>query len=91
MNMSELKKAVAESTGLSQSDTEKVLKAGFAAITQALKSEDAVVIPDFGSFSVGHREARTGRNPRTGEPLQIAASKSVKFKVGKMLKDMVNS
>ena len=91
MNMSDLKKSVAESTGLSQDDADKALKAGFAVITKALKDEDTVVIPDFGSFSIGHREARTGRNPRTGEPLQIAASKSVKFKAGKTLKNIVNN
>ena len=91
MNMSDLKKAVAESTDLSQSDADKALKAGFAAISKALQKEDTVSIPDFGIFSVGHRAARTGRNPQTGEPMEISASKSVKFKSGKALKDMVNN
>ena len=90
MNMTELKTTIAESTGLSQADADKSLKAAFAAITDALKSGDAVSVPGFGSFSVGERAARTGRNPKTGEPIQIAASKAVKFKVGKALKDAVN-
>ena len=90
MNMTELKTAVAESTGLSQADADKALKAGFAAITDALKGGDAVSVPGFGSFSVGERAARTGRNPQTGKTIQIAAAKAVKFKAGKALKDAVN-
>lgn len=90
MNMTELKTTIAESTGLSQADADKALKAAFAAITDALKGGDAVNVLGFGSFSVGERAARMGRNPKTGEPIQIAASKAVKFKVGKALKDAVN-
>ena len=69
----------------------KVTDAVFAAITAALKSGDDVRITGFGSFSVTDRPARDGRNPRTGETLTIAASKVVKFTVGKALKDAVNS
>lgn len=90
MNMSELKKTVAESTGLSQADAEKALKAGFTAITDALKEGDTVNVPGFGSFSIGERAARTGRNPQTGQEIKIPASKSVKFKAGKAVKDAVN-
>ena len=86
MNLTELKKAVAESSGLSQADTEKALKSSFAVITEALKSCDSVIVPGFGSFSIGERAARTGRNPQTGKEIKIAASKAVKFKAGKSLR-----
>jgi DNA-binding protein HU-beta len=90
MNMTELKKTVSEASGLSQTDADKALKSGFAAIAEALTSGDSVVIPGFGSFSISERAARAGRNPQTGKTIQIAASKAVKFKAGKALKDSVN-
>jgi len=90
MNLTELKKTVAESTGQSQTDADNSVKAVFAAITEALGSGDTISIPGFGSFSIRERAARTGRNPQTGKPIQISASKAVKFKAGKTLKDVVN-
>ncbi|OSM07363.1 HU family DNA-binding protein [Magnetofaba australis] len=90
MNLTELKKAVADSTGLTQVEADKALKATFEAMTAALKGGDSVAVPGFGSFSISERAARTGRNPKTGEEIKIAAAKVVKFKVGKGLKDAVN-
>ncbi|HAT49068.1 MAG: HU family DNA-binding protein [Nitrospirae bacterium] len=91
MNLSELKKAVAETAELSQDAAEAVIKAVMASITESLKSDDAVVITGFGTFSVASRSARKGRNPKTGLEIQIAASKVVRFKPGKILKEAVAS
>jgi DNA-binding protein HU-beta len=90
MNLTELKKTVAESTGQNQTDADNSVKAVFTAITEALGNGDSISIPGFGAFSIGERAARTGRNPQTGKALQIAASKVVKFKAGKALKETVN-
>ncbi|ABK43633.1 HU family DNA-binding protein [Magnetococcus marinus MC-1] len=90
MNLTEMKKTVADATGLSQADADKAIKASFAAIQDALAGGATVQLPGFGTFSVGERAARTGRNPQTGAEIQIAASKSVKFKAGKNLKDALN-
>ncbi|ABK44555.1 bacterial nucleoid protein Hbs [Magnetococcus marinus MC-1] len=90
MNLTELKKAVAESSGLSQANADKAIKATFAAMTDALKGGDGVSISGFGAFQIDERAARTGRNPKTGQEIKIAASKNVKFKAGKVLKDAVN-
>ena len=90
MNKSELIAAVADGAGLSKADAGKAVDAVFDAITTALKGGDDVRITGFGNFSVSHRAASQGRNPRTGEPMQIAASKSAKFKAGKGLKDAIN-
>jgi DNA-binding protein HU-beta len=62
-----------------------------AVVTQAVAEGDSVQLVGFGTFSAGHRAARTGRNPRTGETMQIAAAKTVKFTAGKAFKDSVNS
>ena len=67
------------------------VEAVFENIRNAMKSGDTVSLVGFGSFSVSDRAARTGRNPRTGEEIQIAASRAPKFKAGKQLKDAVNS
>jgi len=91
MNKQELVSAVAEAIGLTKADTEKAVDATFDAITNALKAGDDVRLIGFGSFSVAERAASTGRNPRTGEAIQIAASKNPKFSAGKGLKDAVNS
>lgn len=91
MNLSELKKTVAETVELPQSTVEAVIKAMIASIAESLKSDDAVVITGFGTFSVASRPARKGRNPKTGLEIQIAASKAVKFKPGKILKETVAS
>lgn len=89
MNLSELKKAVADATELHQDEAEKVIKAMMAAITDSLKGGDPVIITGFGSFSVYERSARMGKNPKTGQEIQIPASKAVKFKPGKILKEIV--
>lgn len=90
MNIGELKSAVVNATGLGVGDSDKAVKAVFDAMANALHGGDSINIVGFGVFSVGERAARTGRNPRTGEELQIPAAKTVKFKVGKALKDKVN-
>jgi DNA-binding protein HU-beta len=90
MNKAELVSAVAEIAGLTKADTEKAVDATFEAITDALKSGGEVRLIGFGSFSVAQRAASEGRNPRTGEKIQIAASKNPKFTAGKGLKDAVN-
>ena len=91
MNKNDLIAAVAESSGLTKADAGRAVDAVFASIEGALKSGGEVRIVGFGTFSVAHRAATTGRNPRTGEAIQIAASKQPKFKAGAPLKDAVNS
>ncbi len=90
MNKNDLVAAVATSTGLSKSDSASAVDGVFDTITGALKSGDEVRLVGFGTFSVSARAATTGRNPRTGETIQIPASKQPKFKAGKGLKDSVN-
>ena len=90
MNKSDLVDAIAESAGLSKADGGRALDAFVDTITSALKSGDSVSLVGFGTFSVRDRAARTGRNPRTGETIQIKASKNPAFKAGKALKDAVN-
>ncbi len=90
MNKTELIAAVAEKSGLSKKDSEKALAATFEAITESLKEGDKVQVIGFGSFEVKNRAARLGRNPKTKEPMQIAASKSAVFKPGKALKDEIS-
>ena len=91
MNKTELIAAVAEKTGLTKKDAEKAVNATMEAITAELAKGDKVSLTGFGIFEVKAREARTGRNPRTGETTQIPASKAPAFKVGKALKDAVNN
>lgn len=90
MNKSELIDAVAEHSGLSKTDTTKAINSFVETVTDAMQRGDDVVLVGFGTFSVKDRAARTGRNPKTGETLQIAASKVPGFKAGKGLKDAVN-
>ena len=87
MNKGELVSSVAASAGLSKKDAEKAVAAVFDSITEALKKGDKVQLVGFGTFYVGERAARQGRNPKTGEPLTIAAAKTPKFRAGKALKD----
>lgn len=89
MKLADLVSAVAAAAGQTNSATEKVLKALGDVTGTALKSGDDVTLPGIGKLSVGERAARTGRNPRTGETLAIAAKKTVKFGAGKALKDAV--
>ncbi|MBT7957054.1 MAG: HU family DNA-binding protein [Rhodospirillaceae bacterium] len=90
MNKSELVSAVANNSGLSKSDAERAVDGVFDVISGALSSGGEVRVVGFGSFSVADRKATTGRNPRTGEAIQIPASKRPKFKAGKGLKQAVN-
>ena len=90
MNKSDLVDAIADSAGLSKADAGRALDALVDTITGALKSGDGVSLVGFGTFSVRDRAARTGRNPRTGETIQIKASNVPGFKAGKGLKDAVN-
>ena len=90
MNRSGLVKEVSDATGLSRNDVDKVLNAALGAITNALSNEDKVSLLGFGSFSVRHRKARQGRNPRTGAAQTIPASNRVHFSAGANLKRAVN-
>lgn len=81
---------MAEKTELSKKDAEKALKAFTDVVAEELKKGEKVQLVGFGTFEVAEREAREGRNPRTGETMTIAASKSPKFKAGKALKDSLN-
>lgn len=89
MTKVELIRQIANRASVSQKDAEKALKAFTEAITEALKEGDKVTLVGFGTFEVSERAGRTGRNPQTGEPVEIPASKSPKFKAGKALKDAV--
>ncbi|MBT8070485.1 MAG: HU family DNA-binding protein [Xanthomonadales bacterium] len=90
MNKSDLVDAIASNSGLSKSDAGKALDGFTSAVTDALKGGDTVSMVGFGTYSVKHREARKGRNPRTGETIKIKASNNPSFKAGKALKDAVN-
>lgn len=90
MNKNDLVSAVADSAGLSKADAAKAVDGVFDAISGALAGGGEVRVVGFGTFSVANRKATTGRNPRTGEAIQIPASKQPKFKAGKGLKDAVN-
>jgi DNA-binding protein HU-beta len=90
MNKNELVDAVAASTGLSKSDGANAIDSMLNAISDALMGGDEVRLTGFGTFSVAQRKASEGRNPRTGEIIQIPASKLPKFKPGKTLKQAMN-
>ena len=89
MNKAELINAVAASADCSKKDAEAIITAALDTITAALKEGDKVQLVGFGSFEVKHRAERTGLNPRTKEPVTIAASKVPTFKAGKALKDAI--
>ncbi len=89
MNKAELINCVAETAGLSKTAASDAVEAVLGGITTTLASGDSVSLVGFGTFSVADRAARTARNPRTGEAIQVAASKAPKFKPGKALKDAV--
>ncbi len=89
MNKAELTNEVANAAGLSKSDAAKAIDAVTDAITNSLRSDDQVTVVGFGTFLVRSRSARTGRNPRTGETINIPAGKAVGFKPGKALKEAV--
>ncbi|MFD0586896.1 HU family DNA-binding protein [Paenibacillus sp. GCM10027627] len=91
MNKTDLIAKVAELTELSKKDATKAVDAVFEAISDALQSGDKVQLVGFGNFEVRERQARKGRNPQTGEEIDIAASKMPAFKPGKSLKDLVSN
>lgn len=90
MNKTELVAEIAEKANTSKKETEVVLRAFTDVVTEQLKKGEKIQLVGFGTFEVSERSARTGRNPQTGEEMQIAASKAPKFKAGKALKDAVN-
>ena len=91
MNKTELTAALVEKTGFRKQDAEKALNAFVEVVTEALANDNKVSIVGFGSFEVKTRPARVARNPRTGEEIEIEASKAPIFKAGKALKDSVNN
>ena len=90
MNKTELVAAMAEQTNLSKKDAEAALKAFIDVVSEELKKGEKVQLVGFGTFEVSERAAREGRNPQTGETMEIKASKTPKFKAGKALKDTMN-
>ena len=90
MNKTELVAAMAEQTNLSKKDAEAALKAFIDVVSEELKKGEKLQLVGFGTFEVSERAAREGRNPQTGETMEIKASKTPKFKAGKALKDMMN-
>ena len=90
MNKTELVAVVAEKTGMTKKDAEVALNAVVAAIADAVAAGEKVQVSGFGSFDVKARDARTGRNPKTGEAVEIAASKRVVFSAAQALKDKIN-
>ena len=90
MNKTELVAAMAEQTNLSKKDAEAALKAFIDVVSEELKKGEKVQLVGFGTFEVSERAAREGRNPQTGETMEINASKTPKFKAGTALKDMMN-
>ncbi|WP_068635118.1 HU family DNA-binding protein [Thauera butanivorans] len=90
MNKSELIDVIATQAEISKATAGRALDAVVAGVVDALKSGDSVTLVGFGSFYVGERAARTGRNPRTGKNIKIQAAKVPKFRAGKGLKDAVN-
>lgn len=91
MNKTELIAAMSEKSGLTKKDVEKALSAFEATITEALVAGDKVQMVGFLTIEVVERAARDGRNPQTGDPMRIEASKAPRFKVGKKLRDAVNA
>lgn len=90
MNKAELSSSIADKSGLSQADAKAALDALIESVTEGLADGDRISLVGFGSWSVEQRDARTGRNPRTGEAIQIAAKKVIKFKAGAALNNAVN-
>ena len=90
MNKTELVAAIAEKTELTKKDSEKALKAFIDVVTEELKKGEKVQLVGFGTFEVAKRNARTGKNPQTGNAIMFLACKAPKFKAGKALKETVN-
>ncbi|SHM21521.1 DNA-binding protein HU-beta [Caldanaerovirga acetigignens] len=90
MNKAELISVMAEKSGLTKKDSEKALNAFIEAVSEALAKKDKVQLVGFGTFEVRERSSRKGRNPQTGEEIDIPAAAIPAFKAGKALKDMIN-
>ncbi len=90
MKKAELVEAVAEKAGLTKADATRAIDATFETIKGVLVNGDKITVSGFGTFSVGERAARDGRNPQTGETVHIKASKSAKFKAASALKEALN-
>ena len=91
MNKAELIAAMSEKAEISKKDAEKALKAFTDVVAEELKKGEKIQLVGFGTFEVTERAARTGRNPHSGEEMNIPASKAPKFKAGKALKDLINA
>lgn len=91
MNRQELVQQIAQQTGQTQTAVSEVLNSFVSSVQDAVASGDKVTLVSFGTFEAAERAARIGRNPQTGAPLNIAASKTPKFSAGKAFKDAVNS
>lgn len=91
MKKTEIMSALVEKTGLTKADVEKVYNATFELFKEELAKGNKISVSGFGTFDISERAEREGRNPQTGETIKIAASKSVKFKAGKELKEKVNN
>ena len=90
MNKKELIDAISEASKFTKTDSETALNAVISCLTDLLAKGDSITLPGFASISVKERAARTGRNPSTGAAIEIAASKTVAFKVGSKLKEAIN-
>ena len=90
MNKSDLIDHIALQADISKASATRALESALAAVQEALQKGDSVSLVGFGTFEVGHREARIGRNPRTGAEIKIAPAKVPKFRPGKALKDALN-
>lgn len=90
MNKTELVASMADKADLTKKDAEAALNAFTSIVSEQLKNNEKIQLPGFGTFEVGTRSAREGRNPQTGAPMTIAASKTPKFKAGKTLKNIIN-
>ncbi len=91
MNKTELVAAIAEEAGLSKKDAEAAVKAFVNVVSDEMQKGEKVQLIGFGTFEVGERSARTGRNPQTGATIKIKAAKTPKFKAGSALKEKVNT
>lgn len=91
LTKAQIAEQLAKANNLSKAAATDFTNQFFSQIAHALENGEEVTIAGFGNFKLGQRAARTGKNPRTGEPLQIAASKTISFKAGKALKDAVNA
>ena len=91
MNKKELISSISDTSGLNKVDSERALNAVISCLTDLLAKGDSIVLPGFASLAVKERSARTGRNPSTGQPIDIPASKAVSFKAGTKLKEAINA